>query len=83
MSPEKNELILPELGMGDTPIRASLWLVSADSEVTQGDRLLEIVTGGTTIDLPAPVSGRLTELLVDEDEPLFVGQTLAIIETKT
>jgi len=81
MSPSRHELTLPELGMGDTPIRTSLWLVEPGRRVTQGDRLIEIIAGGATIDLPSPINGRLVELLVDEDEPLVVGQKLAVIES--
>lgn len=81
MPAERHLLVLPELGLGDREVVASLWLVEPGSEVTAGDRLLEVLSGEVTIDLPSPASGVLVETLVDDDEPLRVGQPLAVIES--
>ncbi len=81
MSVTRHELRLPELDVGSEPITASMWLVRQGAEVAEGDRLLEVLTTGATVDLPSPASGRLIRKLVDEDEPLTVGQRLAIIES--
>jgi pyruvate/2-oxoglutarate dehydrogenase complex dihydrolipoamide acyltransferase (E2) component len=75
------ELVLPDLGLGDAPVLVSVWLVEVGAEVTEGDRLLEVVAGAVTIDLPSPASGTLTEILVDEDQQLLVGQALAVVLT--
>jgi pyruvate/2-oxoglutarate dehydrogenase complex dihydrolipoamide acyltransferase (E2) component len=75
------ELVLPNLDLGDRPIVASVWLVDVGSEVSEGDRLLEIQSDSVTIDLASPASGTLIETLVSEDDPLTLGQTLAIIES--
>ena len=48
--------------------------------VVRGDRILEVVAGEATIDLPAPVSGRLVEQCVVEDDVIEVGQILGRIE---
>jgi pyruvate/2-oxoglutarate dehydrogenase complex dihydrolipoamide acyltransferase (E2) component len=74
------ELCVPELGMGDRPIKVSLWLVRRGSPVVEGDSVVELQAGETTIDLPSPVSGTLVRRLVGEDELVQVGQPLAIIE---
>ena len=79
MSTTRHELRLPDLGLGDIPVLASVWLVDLGAEVTEGDRLLEIVAGSATVDLPAPASGTLVEVLVGEDEPLQTGQLLAVV----
>lgn len=81
MSIQRHILHLPDLGLGDIPIVASLWLVRCGSEVSEGDRVLEVLAGDVTVDLAAPANGRLTEKLVDDDEPIVVGQPLAIIES--
>ena len=75
------ELILPDLGIADQPIVAGLWLVAEGSRVAEGDTLLEILAGSAAVDLPAPADGVLVETLVAEDEPLYVGQRLAVIES--
>lgn len=73
-------LVLPDLGLGQRQVVASLWLVEQGAEVAAGDRLLEVLADNVTVDLPAPASGVLAETLVVEDEPLSVGQLLAVIE---
>jgi pyruvate/2-oxoglutarate dehydrogenase complex dihydrolipoamide acyltransferase (E2) component len=73
-------LLLPDLGLADTPLTASLWLVEPGTLVNEGDRVIEILAGAATIDLPAPTSGKLIEFCVGEDDPVTVGQILAIIE---
>ncbi len=72
-------LTLPDLGLDDQPLRVSLWLVEPGSRVQQGDPIVEILAGATTVDLPAPADGVLAEALVDEDEAVEVGQRLAMI----
>jgi len=78
----RHELILPDLGLGETPIIASTWLKRPGSLVIEGDRLLEVHAGSVTVDLPAPASGILAQTLVQENEGLHVGQPLAVIESR-
>jgi pyruvate/2-oxoglutarate dehydrogenase complex dihydrolipoamide acyltransferase (E2) component len=73
-------LVVPELGLGSLPVVVSLWLVPAGAAVLAGDRVLELVAGGATIDLEAPVSGRLAAQLVDEDEVVTGGNVVAEFE---
>jgi len=81
MSSERHPLVLPDLGVRGA-IRASTWLVERGHNVTEGDRLLEVVVEGATVDLPAPVSGKLVELYVDEDQPISPGDVLAVLESE-
>jgi len=64
--------------MGEVPVVASLWLVEPGENVVEGDRVLEVLCEAATVDLAAPVTGRLREFLVDEGERLEVGQRLAV-----
>lgn len=73
-------LVVPEFGLGSLPVTVSVWLVPAGAAVLAGDRVLELVAGGVTIDLEAPVSGRLATQLVDEDEAVVAGTIVAEIE---
>ena len=77
--PPLHPLTLPDLGAGDMPVTVSLWLVEVGDEVSEGDRLLEVLFGSASVDLPAPVSGILVETLVDEDDVLTIGQALGTI----
>lgn len=76
-------VIVPECGLRDVSLVISLWLVPRGAAVLAGDRVVELVAGGVTIDLAAPVSGRLTKQLVDEDETVSPGTILAEIEASS
>jgi len=76
------ELRLPDLGLDDQPITLSGWLVPRGARVAAGERVAEVLAGPATVDLPSPADGVLIQRLVDEDEPIVVGQSLAVIETE-
>lgn len=76
MSNSRCEFVLPDIGLDEHEVRVSVWLVNAGDEVIVGDRLIEVVAGDLTIDLPAPLTGRLVEQCVDEDDMLETGQLL-------
>jgi pyruvate/2-oxoglutarate dehydrogenase complex dihydrolipoamide acyltransferase (E2) component len=76
----RHEVVLPELGLTGVPILVSVWLVPRGAEVVEGDRLVEILAGSATVDLPAPASGRLARICAAEDEEVSPGAVLAIIE---
>lgn len=73
-------LVMPDLELSGTPVTVSQWLVELGTDVTEGDRLLELSSDSVTVDLPAPASGLLIETLVVEDEEVQPGQLLGIIE---
>lgn len=76
----RQELVLPDLGLQDVTL--SLWLVEEGSPVTVGDRLVEVMADGVTVDISSPASGVLIETLVEEDEPISAGQRLGVIEVR-
>lgn len=71
-------VVLPDLGAG--PARLSLWFADPGDPVYEGDRLVEILVGGATFDVPAPATGRLTERHALPDDPLRPGQVLGVVE---
>jgi pyruvate/2-oxoglutarate dehydrogenase complex dihydrolipoamide acyltransferase (E2) component len=73
-------LAVPECGILGLPLRLSLWLVPEGAEVLAGDRVVELLAGGATIDLESPVAGRLLTQLADEDEVLAPGTVIAEFE---
>ncbi len=79
----RHNLVVPDLGLKDQPVSLSLWLVEVGAEVTEGDRLVELLADSVTVDLPAPASGRFVESLAVEDEVVSIGQVLGIIESAT
>lgn len=73
-------LAVPECGVVGMPLRLSLWLVPEGAAVSAGDRVVELVVGGATIDLEAPVTGRLARQVAEEDDTLMAGTVIAEFE---
>lgn len=73
---ERARLVVPEFGL-DVPLAVAVWLVPQGAAVIEGDRVVQLVAGGVTIDLETPVTGRLAACLVEEDELVATGTVLA------
>lgn len=73
-------VVVPDLGIRDGGVSVSLWLVPRGAAVVVGDRIVELVAGGATIDIETPVTGRLVAQHADEDEVVSVGRILAEFE---
>jgi pyruvate/2-oxoglutarate dehydrogenase complex dihydrolipoamide acyltransferase (E2) component len=78
-TPQQYTLRMPSLEL-PSAIHASIWHANKGSKVIEGDRLLEVSAGEVIIDIPAPATGTLVRRLVREDDPIDIGQALAIIE---
>ena len=71
---------LPDLGTGpDVAIVVSHWFASRGDEVWEGERLVEVLVGPATFDVPSPFSGRLAEIKLWEDDRASPGSILAMI----
>jgi pyruvate/2-oxoglutarate dehydrogenase complex dihydrolipoamide acyltransferase (E2) component len=72
-------IVAPDLGSTD-PSRLSAWLVEVGETVRAGDRVLELLLPGLTVDVAAPVSGRLCSAAAAPNATITAGQTLGTIE---
>jgi pyruvate/2-oxoglutarate dehydrogenase complex dihydrolipoamide acyltransferase (E2) component len=73
-------VILPDLGTGpDVPIVVSHWFACRGEEVWEGDRLVEVLVGPATFDVPAPATGRLAEIRGREDDEVAPGAVLGLV----
>jgi pyruvate/2-oxoglutarate dehydrogenase complex dihydrolipoamide acyltransferase (E2) component len=70
---------VPELRAGT--VRLSLWFAQVGETLRRGERLVELVVDGATVDVTAPVDGTLAERHAKADEVLRTGQLLGVIET--
>ena len=71
---------LPPLAEGVDKANISYWHLGVGDNVKEGEDLVELVTDKATFNLPAPVSGTVKEVLVQEGDEAKVGQVLAKIE---
>jgi pyruvate/2-oxoglutarate dehydrogenase complex dihydrolipoamide acyltransferase (E2) component len=72
-------VIMPQLGNEIEEAQLDSWAKQPGDKVTKGEMLLAITTPKLTMEIEAPVSGVLKEILVPADELASVGATLAII----
>ncbi len=74
----RRPVLMPDLGAA-APV-VSVWFSAPGERVYAGDRLVEVLIAGATVDIPAPASGRLIEKSVLPDEPARPGQVLGYID---
>jgi pyruvate/2-oxoglutarate dehydrogenase complex dihydrolipoamide acyltransferase (E2) component len=73
-------VILPDLGTGpDVPIVVSHWFAAKGESVWEGERLVEVLVGPATFDVPSPVTGRLAEIHGQEDDRVEAGAVLGLV----
>jgi pyruvate dehydrogenase E2 component (dihydrolipoamide acetyltransferase) len=71
-----SEIKLPELGENVTGGVVVDIRVSAGTQVKEGDTLLEVEAGKSTVEVPAPSAGKITDILVKRGEEVQTGQVL-------
>ena len=74
------EFKLPDLGEGLTEGEIARWLVQEGQEIAEDDPLVEVQTDKTTVEIPSPAAGRVTQILVGEGEVVPVGTVLVVID---
>ncbi|MEU3848121.1 2-oxoglutarate dehydrogenase, E2 component, dihydrolipoamide succinyltransferase [Streptomyces sp. NPDC029554] len=78
-SAEGTDVVLPALGESVTEGTVTRWLKSVGDTVEADEPLLEVSTDKVDTEIPAPASGTLLEIVVNEDETAEVGAKLAVI----
>ena len=76
---EGTPVTMPALGESVTEGTVTRWLKAVGDEVTADEPLLEVSTDKVDTEIPAPVSGILLSISVNEDETVEVGAQLAVI----
>lgn len=73
------EIILPKVDMDMSTGRISRWLVAEGAMVKQGDAVFEMETDKAAMEVEAPASGRLGNVIAKVGADIPVGQTVAWI----
>jgi 2-oxoisovalerate dehydrogenase E2 component (dihydrolipoyl transacylase) len=72
---------LPDLGEGAVEAEIVAWRVAAGEEVQEDQPLVEMLTQKATVEVPAPVAGRVLSTTGTPGERVAVGAELAVFET--
>jgi|TARA_B100001750_G_scaffold236380_1_gene240145 2-oxoisovalerate dehydrogenase E2 component (dihydrolipoyl transacylase) len=75
------DIVLPQLGESITEGVIGKWLIVEGEEIDKYHPLVEVITDKVNVEMPAPVSGRITKIVANEGETVLVGSVIALIET--
>ncbi len=76
----KTEVKVPNFAEGGTKIKLRQWLVSVGQDVKVGENIAEATTDKISIFIESPVDGKIANLLVEENDTVFIGDVVAEIE---
>ncbi len=82
MSENRYEFRLPDVGEGLHEAEIGQWLVQEGDWVEQDQPMVEIETDKATVEIPAPVAGRIAKILAPTGTIAQVGDPLVVIEMK-
>lgn len=74
------QIIVPSAGESVTEVEISDWLKKEGDAVALDESVLVLETDKATLDLPAPVAGKLVKILKQKGERVAVGEVVAEIE---
>ena len=73
------KILMPQLGETVTEGTISVWHKKTGDELEKDDLLVDVETDKVAMEIPSPVAGILSRILVAEGETVDVGTVLAII----
>ncbi len=73
------DVMVPTLGESVTEATVSTWFKAVGDSVTQDEMLCELETDKVSVEVPAPASGTLTEILAAEGATVAAGGKLAVL----
>ncbi len=71
---------MPNLGAEADEARVTSWHKKVGDSVLEGEVIAEIETEKARVDLEAPASGTISEILVPDETDASVGTVLAMLE---
>jgi len=77
--PETVPITLPEMGESVSEGTIARWVKAVGDSVTEGETVVEVTTDKVDVEVPAPASGTLAEIVAGEGDTVEIGATLATI----
>jgi len=79
---EQFEFRLPDPGEGLTEAEVVEWHVAAGADVEEDEPFCEVETDKAVVEIPAPCTGTVEELVVEAGDVVDVGEVIAVILTE-
>ena len=73
------DIPVPDMGEGIEEVTIVEWLRQVGDSVTEGDPIVTVETDKASMEIEAPATGTLTELLVEPGDAPEVGDPIARI----
>src|SRR5262245_3591676 len=73
------KVLVPRLGEGVDEVTVTKWLKQVGDSIKELEPLLEVNTDKVDTEIPAPASGTILKIIMNEGSPAKVGELLAII----
>ena len=80
VAPTKQQFTLPDLGEGVHEGQVIRIHGATGQQVTEDDPLMEVETDKAAVEIPSPITGRVTEVHVSEQELVHVGDVMVTFE---
>jgi 2-oxoglutarate dehydrogenase E2 component (dihydrolipoamide succinyltransferase) len=77
-----SDITMPQLGETVTEGTITKWHKAVGDPVKEDEILFEVSTDKVDSEVPSPISGYVTEILVNEGETVDVGARLAVVSTE-
>jgi pyruvate dehydrogenase E2 component (dihydrolipoamide acetyltransferase) len=74
------EFRLPDIGEGVVEGEILKWMAGEGDSIKEDQPLVEVMTDKVNVQIPAPRSGRVVQILVKEGDVAKVGQTIMVID---
>ena len=73
-------LKLPDIGEGVAEGEILKWMAKEGDQIKEDQPIVEVMTDKVNVQIPAPRSGRVAQILVKEGDVAKVGQTIMVID---
>ena len=74
------ELHLPDIGEGVAEGEILKWMAKEGDQIKEDQPIVEVMTDKVNVQIPAPRSGKVLQILVKEGDVAKVGQTIMVID---
>lgn len=81
-SAQRFEFRLPDPGEGLTEAEIVEWYAVSGDDVREDEKLVDVETDKAVVEIPAPCSGVLLEILAEPGAVMQVGEVVAVFETE-
>lgn len=77
-----HNIVIEDLGEDNDGAFFSAWLKDVGESVEKDEPIAEVMTDKVNVEIPAPTSGTLVSVDVEEEAPITEGQVIGVIRSE-